>query len=418
MDWNPRGPIALIGTLDTKGEEILFLKERLTALGATVLVIDVGVLGEPAFEPDVSRAEIAAGAGVRLEDLVLGGDRGQAIQTMAAGLSVWFSSRRTGIAGALGIGGSAGTIIATAAMRELPTGVPKLMVSTLASGNTRPYVGISDIAMLYPVADFTGLNRLTRSILANAANAMAGMCSLPLPGAGTGNVRPMLAATMFGVTTPCVNRMRKLLETAGFEVLVFHATGTGGQAMEQLIRDGFIRGVADMTTTELADELVGGVLSAGPNRLEAAGVAGLPQVISVGAIDMVNFGPPDSVPPEFRGRRFYQHNPAVTLMRTTVEENARLGRIIAVKANAARGPVVILLPLRGISAIDAASQPFYDPEADEALFRAIREHAKVRVIDVDAHMNDPEFAARAADELIGMMPAPCSEPPRSENVTP
>ena len=267
----PRGPIALVGTLDTKGEEILFLKERLAAAGVESLVIDVGILDAPAFPPDVSREEIARSGGADLAGLVRDRDRGQAIAAMERGLAAWIRASRDRLAGMLAIGGSAGTSIATAGMRELRTGVPKLMVSTLASGNTRPYVGTSDIAMLYPVGDFTGLNRLTRSILANAANAIAGMCGLPLPEAAPGDERTVLAATMFGVTTPCVHSVRERLEAAGFEVLVFHATGTGGQAMEQLIRDGLIRGVADVTTTELADELVGGMLSAGPHRLEIAG---------------------------------------------------------------------------------------------------------------------------------------------------
>ena len=405
-----RGPIALVGTLDTKGEEILFLKEQLSALGMEVIVIDAGILGAPPFQPDISRQDIAATAGAQLADLVREHDRGKAITAMERGLAAWFRARRDSIAGVLGIGGSAGTSIATAGMRELRTGIPKLMVSTLASGDTRPYVGTSDIAMLYPVGDFTGLNRLTRSILANAANAIAGMCSLPLPNAADGDARTVLAATMFGVTTPCVNSVRERLEAAGFEILVFHATGTGGQAMEQLIRDGLIRGVADVTTTELADELVGGVLSAGPHRLEIAGRLGIPQVISVGALDMVNFGPPESVPERFRGRTFYQHNPTVTLMRTSAEENACLGRIVAEKANAARGPVSIALPLRGVSAIDAAGQPFYHPEADAALFEAIRRHAnhanhanKVKIIEMDAHINDPEFAASMVEELLSML---------------
>jgi len=405
MDWNPRGRIALIGTLDTKGDEILFLKQRLCALGVQVLVIDAGVLGSPPFQPDVSREEIAARAGTRLDDLVLARDRGKAISAMERGLASWFRERRDTIAGVLAIGGSAGTSIATAGMRELPVGVPKLMVSTLASGNTRPYVGTSDIAMLYPVADFTGLNRLTRNILANAANALAGMCSLPAPTATAGDQRPLLAATMFGVTTPCVNRVRDLLEAEGFELLVFHATGAGGQAMEQLIRDGFIRGVLDITTTELADELVGGVLSAGPHRLEAAGSLGIPQVISVGALDMVNFGPRGTVPDKFCERIFYEHNPTVTLMRTTAEENARLGKMIAQKANAACGPVKIILPLRGVSAIDAAGQPFYDPVATAVLFEAIRRHARVEVKEIDAHINDPQFAANVVAEFMGMLHA-------------
>jgi uncharacterized protein (UPF0261 family) len=403
MDWNPRGRIVLIGTLDTKGDEILFLKQCLSALDTEVLVIDVGVLGAPAFQPEVSRQEIAELAGTRIEDLVVAGDRGQAIAAMERGLALWFRERCNTIAGVLAIGGSAGTSIATAGMRELPAGVPKLMVSTLASGNTRPYVGTSDIAMLYPVADFTGLNRLTRNVLTNAANAMAGMCSLPAPAATARDQRPLLAATMFGVTTPCVNRVRELLDAEGFELLVFHATGAGGQAMEQLIRDGFIRGVLDITTTELADELVGGVLSAGPHRLEAAGRLGIPQVISVGALDMVNFGPRDTVPEKFHARTFYEHNPTVTLMRTTPDENARLGEMIAQKANAARGPVKIILPLRGVSAIDAAGQPFYDTAATAALFQAIRRHASVEIKEIDAHINDPQFAASVVAEFMSML---------------
>lgn len=401
MSWAPRGPIALVGTLDTKGEEILFLKRCLEAAGAPVIVIDVGVQGAPLFSAEVPREAIAAEAGARIDELAREGDRGKAISAMQAGIARWFRARTEPVAGILAIGGSAGTSIATAAMRELPAGVPKLMVSTLASGDTRPYIGTSDIAMLYPIADFTGLNRLTRAVLANAANAMAGMCCLPVPSAA--DERPLLAATMFGVTTPCVNRVRGLLEAAGFELLVFHATGAGGQAMEQLIRDGFVCGVVDITTTELADELVGGVLSAGPQRLEAAGSAAIPQVISVGALDMVNFGPRDSVPGKFRGRRLYQHNANVTLMRTTAEENARLGEILAEKANAAKGPAVIVLPLRGVSAIDAAGQPFEDEAADAALFDAIRRHAKVEVIEMDAHINAPEFAARLAAEMLGLL---------------
>jgi len=409
MNPKPQGPIVLIGTLDTKGEEISYLKEQLAAAEAQVLVVDVGVLGAPAFQPDVSRAEIASCAGTSLEQLTGSGDRGAAVAAMARGLQAWMRQRQLEhpVAGVLSIGGSAGTTIATAAMRELAVGVPKVMVSTLASGNTRPYVGTSDICMMYSVADFTGLNRLTRVILGNAAQAILGMSgSLAARQADLperlGGERPLLAATMFGVTTPCVNRVKQLLEAEGFELLVFHATGTGGQAMEQLVRDGYIEGVLDVTTTELADELVGGVLSAGPDRMQAAGAMGVPQVISVGALDMVNFGPRESVPDRFLGRTFYQHNPTVTLMRTTPEENAQLGRIIAQKVNAAQGNVRIVLPLKGVSAIDAPGQPFYDPEADRVLFEAIRRgvHAPVKVVEVDAHINDPVFASRLVAEFL------------------
>jgi uncharacterized protein (UPF0261 family) len=407
VNWNPRSPVALIGTLDTKGEEILYLKERLHAAGLDVLVVDVGVLGAPPWEPDVSREEIAQHSGTPLRQLVEGRDRGRAVSAMERGLAAWIRAEHAtrGLAGVLAIGGSAGTTIATAGMRELPTGVPKLMVSTLASGNTRPYVGTADIAMMYPVGDFTGLNRLTRGILTNAANAMAGMCSLPLPEAAAADRRPLLAATMFGVTTPCVNQVKQLLERQGFELLVFHATGSGGQAMERLVRDGFIEGVLDLTTTELADEVVGGVLTAGPERLEAAGRLGIPQLISVGALDMVNFGPIDSVPEKFRSRNLYQHNPTVTLMRTTPEENAALGRLIGEKASRAAGAAVIVLPLEGVSAIDAPGQPFHDPVADAALFEALRRHAggKVRLVEVAAHINDAEFASRVAEEFLSIM---------------
>jgi uncharacterized protein (UPF0261 family) len=416
MQWKPRAPVVLVGTLDTKGAEVLFLKNRLSAAGVQVLVIDVGVLGAPAFAPDVSRDEIVAAGGMLVQDLNVEHDRGKAIAAMELGFAAWCRTHSDRIAGILGIGGSAGTSIATAGMRELRTGVPKLVVSTLASGNTRPYVGASDIAMLYPVGDFTGLNRLTRGILTTAANAMAGMCSLPLPEPEAADDRPVLAATMFGVTTPCVNRVRELLEAKGFELLVFHATGTGGLGMERLIRDGFIRGVLDLTTTELADELVGGVLSAGPHRLEAAGHMGIPQVISTGALDMVNFGPRDSIPQELRGRTFYQHNSSVTLMRTTPQENTRLGQIVAEKANAARGPVSIVLPLRGVSAIDAPGQPFYDADANAALFDAILRHAEVKVMELDAHINDPEFATAIVNEFLSLTTA--FAPDRSAHANP
>ncbi|HHY91968.1 MAG TPA: UPF0261 family protein, partial [Firmicutes bacterium] len=305
--------------------------------------------------------------------------------------------------GIISMGGSAGTTIGTAAMQALPVGLPKVMVSTLASGDTRPYVGTKDITMMYSVVDISGLNRLSRRILGNAARAVAGMVQAEAEEAATD--KPIITATMFGVTTPCVTAAREYLESRGYEVLVFHATGSGGRAMEGLIEDGFVSGVLDITTTEWCDELVGGVLTAGPHRLEAAGKKGIPQVVSVGALDMVNFGPPDTVPEKFKGRRFYQHNPTVTLMRTTVEENAELGRIIAEKLNAATGPTVVVLPLKGVSMIDAEGKAFWDPEADAALFDALRDNLRpdIRLVELDAHINDPEFAltlARILEELL------------------
>jgi uncharacterized protein (UPF0261 family) len=305
----------------------------------------------------------------------------------------------------LAIGGSAGTTIGTTAMRGLPIGVPKLMVSTLASGQVRPYVGDKDVMMLNSVVDIAGINRISRRVLSNAAAAMAGMVRHRAT-EDESKDRPLVAATMFGVTTPCVARAREVLEQAGYEVLVFHATGNGGQAMESLINERLVAGVLDVTTTELADELVGGVLSAGPDRLTAAGRHGVPQVVSVGATDMVNFGPPETIPDQFRKRQFHQHNPTVTLMRTTREENAQLGGEIARKIAAAKGPSLVVLPLRGVSAIDRAGQPFDDPDARKSLFDAIRQQrGTIEIVERDEHINDPPFAEFAAHQLIEMMMA-------------
>jgi uncharacterized protein (UPF0261 family) len=395
--------ILVVGTLDTKGDEIRFLRDRLAAAGLSTTVVDIGVLGNPVFPPDITREEIARAAGATIAGLAAAEDRGRAIATMHQGFAAWVSQRRKQEMreGMIAIGGSAGTAIATAGMRELPIGAPKLMVSTMASGDVRPYVGTSDLCMMYSVADFTGLNSLTSTILANAADAMAGM-SGSRPSLPPFTNRPLLAATMFGNTTACVNRTKQLLEERGYELLVFHATGTGGQAMEHLVLEGFIKGVLDITTTELADELVGGVLTAGPDRLRAAGSIGIPQVVSVGCLDMVNFGPPETVPAKFAGRLFYHHNPAVTLMRTTPEENHQLGKVLASKLNQSQGPVVLLLPLQGVSGIDRAGKAFYDPVADASLFDALRTHVSshVRLLEVDHHINDPEFAAVIADEFL------------------
>ena len=404
-------PVLIIGTLDTKGEELLFLRDCLESAGVRTRVVDVGVLGESRFEADVPRDEIARCAGESAAALREAGDRGRAVAVMHRGLAAWFRALPADRlpAGAIAIGGSAGTAIATAGMRELPIGIPKLMVSTMASGDVRPYVGTSDICMMYSVADFTGLNRLTRTILSNAAHALAGMCTLRVRESPAAD-RTLLGATMFGVTTPCVNRVKELVERKGCELLVFHATGTGGQAMEKLVRDGFIKGVLDITTTELADELVGGVLTAGPHRLEAAGEAGVPQVVSVGALDMVNFGPPETVPDKFRGRRFYEHNPSVTLMRTTPEENARLGEILAKKLSAARGPATVLLPLAGVSAIDAPGQAFHDPAADARLFEAVRKNlgGRAKLVEYEGHINDPAFAQKVVDEFLAIASPPAA----------
>jgi len=393
--------VALFGTLDTKGQEYAFLREQVRARGADVLLVDVGVLGEPSVAPDVTREEVATAAGSDLRALAADGDRGAAVAAMARGAAELARQLHAGgrIDAIAGLGGSGGSAIVTEAMRALPIGVPKLMVSTLASGDTRPYVGAVDVTMMYSVVDIAGLNQVSRRILANAAGAIAGMAAVePEP---ADDARPLVGATMFGVTTPCVTRARERLEELGYEVLVFHATGTGGRSFEALIDGGFITASLDVTTTELADELVGGVLSAGPERLEAAGAAGIPQVVSLGALDMVNFGPEDTVPERFRGRNLYVHNPTVTLMRTTPEECAALGRMVARKLNAAAGPVTVFVPLRGVSAIAVEGQPFHDPEADDALIGALRESLdpSVDLRELDLDVNDPAFADAMADRL-------------------
>jgi uncharacterized protein (UPF0261 family) len=416
--------VALIGTLDTKGEELQFVRDCLREQGVSVLIIDAGVFGPVPLRPDVSREEVFEAADTSLATIQRDRDRGRAVQAAARGVTkiVQGLFEEGKVEGVLGLGGSAGTTIATAAMRALPFGVPKLMVSTLASGQVRPFVGVRDILMMHSVVDISGLNRISRRVLSNAAAAMAGMCLAnqgPAPGpeplaqaAVLDKDKPLLSATMFGVTTPCVEAARRILEQAGFEVLVFHATGTGGMTMESFITDGLICGVLDLTTTELADELVGGILTAGPDRLTAAGLHGVPQVISLGALDMVNFGPPGTVPEAFRSRRFYQHNPTVTLMRTTPEENDLLGKEIAQKASAARGPTAVLVPLRGVSAIDREGQPFWWPEADAALFQSLRNWMapQVQLIEVDLHINDLEFAEIAARTLLGFLAQPDPSP--------
>jgi uncharacterized protein (UPF0261 family) len=403
-------PVLIIGTLDTKGVEVAFVRDLLKNSDVDAIVLDAGVLQPPTIKPDIPREQVYAAAGTSFEIVRSAADRGAAIEAAARGAAKLAADLHVAgrIAGVLGLGGSAGTTIATAAMRALPFGVPKLMVSTLASGQVRQYVGVRDILMMHSVVDFSGLNRISKTVLANAAAAMAGMVKGKAHGqqsAGLEQERPLVTATMFGVTTPCVEAARRIVEQNGYEVLVFHAVGTGGMTMESFISDGLVRGVLDLTTTELADELVGGILSAGRDRLTAAGLTGVPQVISLGALDMVNFGPPETVPDKFKGRRFYQHNPTVTLMRTTPDENDQLGKEIAQKASASRGPTAVLVPLRGVSAIDKEGQPFAWPEADAALFQSLRNWMSphVDLIELDLHINDPEFAQEAAARLLGMM---------------
>jgi uncharacterized protein (UPF0261 family) len=398
-----RPTVVLVGTLDTKGEEYGYLRERLEAAGVATLLVDVGTQGPPRARADVSREEVAGAGGFDLASLT---DRGTAVDAMCTAaprvLRRLFDEGRC--QGVLAAGGSGNTAIASAAMRALPVGVPKLVVSTMAAGDTAAYVDVSDVTLMPAVTDVAGLNTVSARILANAAAAMAGMVTAPP--VDLGESRPVLAATMFGVTTAAVTAAREELERRGYEVLVFHATGTGGRTMESLIEAGFVTGVLDVTTTELADDLVGGVLSAGPHRLEAAGRRGVPQVVSLGALDMVNFGARETVPARFADRKFYVHNSSVTLMRTTPEECAELGRRLGTKLSAATGPVALFVPLRGVSAISSEGGPFFDPDADAALLAGLREtlDPSVEVHEVDTHVNDPAFAVAMAgrlDEFLG-----------------
>jgi uncharacterized protein (UPF0261 family) len=397
--------VHLFATLDTKGPEADFVRTLLVGWGVPVTLVDVGALGEPAVAADVTRERIFELAGTSIAAVRQQADRGDAVIRAAEGAArlARDAYARGEVSGVLALGGSAGTSIGTAAMRALPIGVPKVMLSTLASGTVRQFVGDKDILMLNSVVDILGINRVSRQILSQAARAMAGLVTFPAP-APAAHDKPLVAATMFGVTTPCIERARQAIEAAGYEVLVIHATGNGGQAMESLVADGMIAGVLDITTTELADEQVGGFLSAGPDRLTAAGRAGVPQVVSTGALDMVNFYGPESVPAQFKDRTFYRHNANVTLMRTTAAESAQIGAAIARRLSGASGPVSVLLPARGVSAIDKTGQPFDDPAARRALHDAIRAGlpgADVR--ELDLHINDAAFADTAANTLISLM---------------
>ena len=399
--------VVLIGTLDTKGEEYAFVQRVIEGRGCTTLVVDVGISPAPDYKADIGSDRVAAAGGADLQSLRTGNDRGQAMEVMARGAAetvreLYQSGRLDAV---LALGGSGGTSVATAAMRALPIGVPKLMVSTVAAGDVASYVGTSDIMMLYPVIDIAGINIISERVLSNAAVAVAAMA---LAAAQTGPLRAtrrVVAITMFGVTTPAVTVARTWLEGAGYEVLVFHANGAGGRAMEALMRDGVIDGVLDLTTTELADELVGGTLSAGPDRLEAAGALGLPQVVSLGALDMVNFGAIGTVPEKFRKRRLYRHNPHVTLMRTTPEECSELGAMVARKLNCAKGPVTVFVPLRGTSSISALGGVFHDAAADRALIAGLKANLDpaIACVTSDAAINDKDFALAMAHELDAHM---------------
>lgn len=399
-----RKTIAIVGALDTKGQEFAFLKSEIEKRGCATLVVDTGVLGEAVFEPDVSREQVALAGGSNLSQLIERKERGEAMAVMTKGVAEIARELYEGkrIDGMISMGGGGGTVIGTSAMRSLPVGFPKLMVSTLASGDTAPYVSTTDITMMPSVVDVAGVNRISRRIYTNAAGAICGMV---LGEIEPGDDKPLIAASMFGNTTTAVDHARQIMESKGYEVLVFHATGTGGQTMEALVADDYISGVLDITTTEWADEVCGGVFSAGTQRLEAAARAGIPQVVVPGCIDMCNFWARDTVPEKYAGRTFYEWNPNVTLMRTTPEENQRMGKIFAEKLSAASGPVAVLIPLKGFSQLDLEGQPFYWPETIRAFITALRGDLRqdIPVTELDYDINAPEFSRQAAETLLAML---------------
>lgn len=387
-----------IATMDTKGEELAFVAQCLKQAGVDVLTVDVGTLTDPVVTPDILRQQVLGDRTPLPED-----DRGSAVTEMGEALTDFLVGElaEDQVCGVIGIGGSGGTALISAALRAVPIGLPKLIVSTVASGNTAPYVDCTDITMMYSVVDVAGLNTVSRRVLSNAAHAMAGMVSHLLPETES---KPCLGLTMFGVTTPCVTSVRETFERRGYDCLVFHATGTGGRAMEGLVRAGMIQGVLDVTTTEVADQIVGGIMPAGPARFDALVESELPFVLSTGAMDMVNFGGLETVPDQFRGRNLHVHNAQVTLMRTSVEENIRMAKWMAEKLNRATTPFTVLLPEGGVSLLDVPGQPFYDPEADTALFEtleaAIQPAAGRKIVRMPQHINDPVFATALVDAFV------------------
>lgn len=397
--------VVLVGSLDTKGTEYAFVKELVEKQNLETLVVDFGVQGKPAFKPDIGRGKVARAGGGDLAYLASGEHKDEAMRVMSTGLAVtvrklYDQGRLDGI---LGMGGTGGTSIITAAMRTLPVGVPKVMVSTVGGGDVSAYAGTKDITFIPSIVDVAGINRISRAIYANAAGAIAGMVKVKRPKAV--DEKPLVVASMFGNTTKCVDHARGVLEKKGYEVLVFHATGTGGRTMESLIADGYIAASMDITTTELADEVCGGVFSAGPERCLAASRTGIPAVIVPGCVDMANFWGIDTVPEKYRGRNLYQWNPNVTLLRTNVEENTRMGEMLAAAANASTAPVAVLVPLRGVSMLDSEGGTFWDPAADRACFDAIRKNLKpdIPYTEMDCNINDPEFSGKVADTLLNML---------------
>ncbi|MEZ4861813.1 MAG: Tm-1-like ATP-binding domain-containing protein [Caldilineaceae bacterium] len=397
--------VVIIGAFDTKGEEFAFVKQLIEQAGVSTVSVDFGVMGEPGLVPDITRQAVVAAAGGDLAYLASGQHKDEAMRTMAQGLAVvvrqlYDEGRLDGI---IGMGGSGGTSIATTAMRTLPVGVPKVMVSTLGGGDVSAYAGTKDITFMPSIVDVAGINSISRAIYANAAGAIVGMVQMTAP--ATAGEKPLITASMFGNTTTSVDQARRILEAQGYEVLVFHATGAGGRTMESLISDGYIVGSLDITTTELADEVCGGVFSAGPERGLAASHAGIPAVLVPGCVDMANFGGIETVPEKYKGRTLYEWNPNVTLLRTNVAENRTMGEMLAAAANAATAPVAIVLPLKGVSMLDSPGGQFWDPEADQACYGAIKQNLRsdIPVYELDHNINDPEFSAKVANLLLEML---------------
>jgi uncharacterized protein (UPF0261 family) len=400
--------ICIIGAFDTKGEDHAFLREEILKLGCHVLTINIGVLGATSLFPvDFEADAVLKATGIDLGGIRSQGDKGAAMKAFdqAAPRLVRQLYEQGRFDGIIGMGGSGGSAIIASAMRSIPIGVPKVLVSTVASGDVSFYVRGKDITIIPSIVDVAGLNRISRLIYARAAGAICGMVQNEPP--QVREDRPIITASMFGNTTDCVNACVKALSDKGFEVLVFHATGAGGRAMETLVTDGLVEGVLDITTTEWADELCHGVFSAGPERLDAPGQRGIPHLIVPGCVDMANFGAPSTVPEKFRQakRLLYEWNPSVTLMRTNVDENRQMGETFARKANAATGPVAFLIPLRGVSMLDGDGQPFCDREADRAMFDAIKVNIKpgIPIVEVDLNINDPAFAAKAVEMMLELM---------------
>lgn len=397
--------IALIGTFDTKGEEYLYIKNKIENLGLRTLTIHAGIF-EAAFSPDINHDSVAALGDGEIVELQKRGDRGHAMEVMAKGLCELIPGlyEEHMFDAVLALGGSGGTSLVTPCMRLLPLGVPKIMVSTMASGDVSRYVGTSDILMMPSIVDLAGINRISSQVLTHAVHAIVGMAAHENTDITV--KKPLIAATMYGVTTPCVMKAKEYLEQKGYEVIIFHASGTGGKIMESLIKSGIVDGVLDLTTTEWIDEICGGIMAAGPERLDAAALCGIPQVVSVGAADMITFGNRSSLPERYEGRTVYMHNPAITVVKSNIEESVAFGMKVAEKLNQCKNKAVLLLPLRGISMNDKAGSPYYGPKEDQALFLTLKKmitNPLVEIIDVDAHINDPSFSILAAEKLANLI---------------